>query len=72
MLLGMDPKVFCAHRETHWDDASFCACHAEMSTLKRKTHSLRKILRQDDTHKSRCAQWNFSLGTAFLVTFFWL
>ena len=36
-----------------------------MPPSKRKTHSLRKILRQDDTHKSRCAQWNFSLGTAF-------
>jgi hypothetical protein len=61
----MDSKKFGALHETHWEDASFCACHAEMPPSKRKTHSLRKILRQDDTHKSRCAQWNFSLGTAF-------
>ncbi len=65
------PKnLFCAHHETHWDDVSFCACHAEMSTLKRKTHSLRKILRHDHTHKSRCAQWKFSPGTAFFSYFF--
>ena len=41
-----------------------------MPTLKRKTHSLRKILRQVHTHKSRCAQWKFSLGTAFFSYFF--
>jgi hypothetical protein len=43
-----------------------------MPTLKRKTHCLRKILRQGHTHKSRCAQWNFSLGKAFFSYFFWL
>ena len=70
MLLGMDPKKFCALHETHWEDASFCARHAEKPTLKRKTHSLRKILRPAHTHKSRCAQWKFSLGTAFFSYFF--
>ena len=65
------PKsCFCSHHETHWDEANFCACHAEMPTLKRKTHCLRDILRQVPTHKTRCAQWKFSLGTAFFSYFF--
>ena len=65
-------KQFCALHETHWEDVSFCACHAEMAPLKRKTHSVRKILRPDHTHKSRCAQWKFSLGTAFFSYFFFV